>query len=233
MPAFVVGVEGISGWGDWDTPTGPFPAHPQLANHIVQTTLSENFDAAFSRELKVDHGITQPLQLMDLTRTPLVPIIVNAAGSPLPTPERCYRFGAAVGRAILSFPVDLRVAILASGGLSHDPPSPSDHNALHGRTNGFASDRERETKLMRMADKLESRINPKWDHDVLDHFELGTVAKLAAEMTTESILEAAGRGGQEIRTWIAMAGAIGNRPMRVLCYEPIDALITGMGVICT
>ncbi len=52
-------------------------------------------------------------------------------------------------------------------------------------------------------------------------------------MNEQSIFEAAGKGAQEIRTWVAMAGALDDAPMHVLCYEPIDALITGMGVIAS
>src|SRR5262249_43209129 len=150
------------------------------------------FDAAFSYELKVDHGITQPLQLTNTTGMPVIPIIINSAGTPLPTPARCNDFGAAVRRAIETFPSNHRVAIVASGGLSHDPPAPSPENALHGRSNGFAGSRERETKLIQNADKLKSRINPEWDRYVLHHFERGEAAKLARELTTESILEAGG-----------------------------------------
>ncbi len=167
MPAFTIGIDRIAGWGDWNTPTGPFVCQPELANHILHTCFAQDFDATFSCDLKVDHGITQPVQLMNLANLPLIPIIVNSAGVPLPTLRRCHQFGAVVARAISSFPKDLRVAILASGGLSHDPTGPSSENALHGRTNGFASDRERETRLMKIADKLQSRINVEWDRHVL------------------------------------------------------------------
>jgi 2,3-dihydroxyphenylpropionate 1,2-dioxygenase len=233
MPAFTIAVERVEGWGDWNTPVGPFRTSPGLAKHILDATLAEGFDPAFSYELKVDHGITQPLQLMKLTNIPIVPIVINSAGVPLPTPARCYSFGAAVGRAIASFPSNLKIAVVASGGLSHDPPAPSLENAIHGRTNGFAASREREKKLIQNADTLKSRINTTWDLNVLKHFESGNAAKLADELTTDSILEAAGNGAQEIRTWIAMAGALGKVEMHTLCYQPIDALITGMGAIAT
>ena len=164
----------------------------------------------FLHELKVDHGITQPLQLMNLEDVPLVPIVVNAAASPLPTPARCHAFGAAVGRAVRNAPQNLRVAVLASGGLSHDPPKPSEENRLHGRTNGFAASREREARLISNATVLQSRINPEWDRMVLDHFIGGEAGTLAAKLTTESIYAAAGNGGQEIRTWFAAAGALND-----------------------
>jgi 2,3-dihydroxyphenylpropionate 1,2-dioxygenase len=231
MPAFTVGLEGISGWGDWNTPEGPFPASIAFAECIVNALLADGFEPAFSHELKVDHGITQPLQLMKLEDMPLVPIVVNAIAPPLPTPARCHAFGAAVGRAIRKAPQSLRVAVLASGGLSHDPPKPSWENCLYGRTNGFAASREREARLMSNASVLQARISPEWDRMVLDHFIGGEVTTLAGMLTTESIFEAAGNGGQEIRTWFAALGALGDARMNLLYYEPIDELIAGMGVI--
>jgi 2,3-dihydroxyphenylpropionate 1,2-dioxygenase len=61
----------------------------------------------------------------------------------------------------------------------------------------------------------------------------GEARTLAGRLNTESIFEAAGNGGQEIRTWFAAAGALEDARMDLLSYEPIDELITGMGVIVT
>jgi len=231
MPAFALGTDHIEGWGDWNTPAGPFETNRELAEHILAAVFSEGFDAAFSREIKIDHGITQPVQLLELSDIPIIPIIINCAAPPFPFPSRCHHFGRAVGRAIRSFTSDLSVALVGSGGLSHDPPAPSAENAVHGRTNGFASSRDREAKLMSRIDSLQRRINSEWDRNVLDHFLSGRVDTLAAKLTTTEIDESAGSGAQEIRTWIAIAGASGDSPMRILFYEPIDALITGMGIV--
>lgn len=230
MPAFTIGVGEVRGWGDWNTPAGPFEVQTGLAEHIIESTLKDGFEPAFSREIKVDHGITQPLQLMNVN-LPMIPVVINCAAPPLPTPWRCYSFGAAIERAIRSWPENIRVALIASGGLSHDPPAPSRENALHGRTNGFAASRERETLLMKRADELQARINPEWDRMVLDRFTRGEVSAFAATLNASSIHEAAGNGGQEIRTWLALAGALGDLRLNVLFYEPIAPLITGMGVV--
>jgi len=48
-----------------------------------------------------------------------VPITINSVQHPLPTPKRCFDFGRAVGRAIESYPEDLKVVVLGTGGLSH------------------------------------------------------------------------------------------------------------------
>ncbi len=233
MPAFVISVGVVKGCGDWNTPRGPFATNREFAGHVLQGLLDEGFAPAFSHDIQVDHGITQPLQLLNIAHLPVLPVLINAAGPPLPPPGRCYEFGAAVGRAIAAFPKDLRIAVLASGGLSHDPPAPSEENAIHGRINGFAESRDRETSLMKKVDALQARINPEWDRMVLRHFEEGAVQSLAAGLTGETIFNEAGNGGQEIRTWIAAAGALGDPKMRLLSYEPIQALMTGMGVIST
>src|SRR5262245_5574337 len=170
MPAFVIGVGIVEGWGDWNTPRGPFATYPALAKHILDNALNDGFEPAFSHDIRVDHGVTQPLQMLNVAMKPIVPILINAAGPPLPAPARCHAFGVVIGRSIVSFPENLRVAVLASGGLSHDPPAPSDDNAIHGRTNGFAASREREAALMRKADLLQGRINSEWDRIVLSHF---------------------------------------------------------------
>ncbi len=233
MPAFAIGIGNVGGWGDWDTPTGPFETHPALAKHILENLLADGFEPSFSKDIKVDHGVTQPLQLLNAESLPIVPILVNAAAPPLPSVPRCHAFGTAVGKAIDGFSEDIRIGLLASGGLSHDPPAPSDENAIHGRTNGFAANRDRETTLMRKVDSLQARINADWDRRILHHFSNGTVKALSANLTTESIFNAAGNGGQEVRTWVALAGALADARMRVVCYEPIEALITGMGVVTT
>ena len=201
--------------------------------------MEAGFEPAFSYDLKVDHGITQPLQMLDMEGLPLVPVLINAAGPPLPTPVRCFALGAAVADAVARFPGDERVVVLGSGGLSHDPPTPDPESpdretvqrAVHGRTIGFAGSRERETGLLEHVAELAARINPDWDRRVLDRFAKGEAAALAEELDTAGIHEAAGNGGQEIRTWLAVAGALGDPDMEVLAYEPIPALVTGMGIV--
>jgi 2,3-dihydroxyphenylpropionate 1,2-dioxygenase len=167
-------------------------------------------------------------------------VLINSAGAPLPTPARCLDIGDHVARAVRDYPEDLRVAVIGSGGLSHDPPIPSPESdnpevverAIHGKTTGFAASRERETALLAKIDTLNVRINAEWDRNVLAGFQSGTAAKLAANLTSESIYREAGNGGQEIRNWIAVAGAFDDRPFDLLYYEPIPALVTGMAVIC-
>jgi aromatic ring-opening dioxygenase catalytic subunit (LigB family) len=94
--------------------------HPGFAEHLVKTALQEGFEPAFSYRLKLDHGFCIPLWRMELAKLPaLVPMIVNSIEPPLPSLERCLRWGGMLRAAIESHPQPLRVAVLASGGLSH------------------------------------------------------------------------------------------------------------------
>jgi aromatic ring-opening dioxygenase catalytic subunit (LigB family) len=94
--------------------------HPGFAEHLVKTALQEGFEPAFSYRLKLDHGFCIPLWRMELAKLPaLVPRIVNSIEPPLPSLERCLRWGGMLRAAIESHPQPLRVAVLASGGLSH------------------------------------------------------------------------------------------------------------------
>lgn len=243
MPAFVVGTGRIDGWGDWETLTGPFATSPDLARHLHRSLMDAGFDPACSYDLKVDHGITQPLQLCDLPDDlPLVPVLINTAAPPMPAPARCYAFGAAVGAAIASFPENLRVVVLGSGGLSHAPPNwdvesddPADteivERLIHGRAQVSANEAAREANLVKNYKKFVHAISPEWDRAMLDRFAKGDAQALAGELTAETIEAGGGYGGQEIRTWLAMAGAAGNPAMDVLGYEPIEFLVTGMAAV--
>ncbi len=243
MPAFLVGTGRIDAWGDWDTPTGPFTTTAGLARHIHRSLLADGFDPACSYDLKVDHGITQPLQLCDLPKTlPLVPVLINTAAPPMPAPERCYAFGVAVGRAIASYSDALRVAVIGSGGLSHAPPNwdvesddPADRETverlIHGRAQVVTNAAAREANLVDNYQKFVHAISPDWDRAMLDRFAQGDAEALAAELDSDAIEAGGGYGGQEIRTWLAMAGAAGNPAMEVLGYEPIEFLVTGMAAV--
>lgn len=104
----------------------------QLQTHVAESLVNDEFDIATFQERPLDHGCASPLPLLwphrpDWPGT-LVPIAVNVLQFPLPTARRCWRLGQAVRRAIESYPQDLRVAIVGTGGLSHQ---------VHGERTGF------------------------------------------------------------------------------------------------
>lgn len=99
--------------------------HPGLGAHLLREVMGAGFDPAFSLELTLDHGMVTPLELAGgLGGRPIVPILVNAVQPPLPDMMRCIRFGEALGDAIRTYAGVDRVAVLATGGLSHDVGTP-------------------------------------------------------------------------------------------------------------
>jgi hypothetical protein len=105
--------------------------------HIAEALVNDEFDLAFFQSKPIDHGVASPLPLLwphkpDWPGT-VVPIAINVLQYPLPTARRCYRLGQAVRRAIESYPEDLRVVVVGTGGLSHQ---------IHGERTGFNNTEE-------------------------------------------------------------------------------------------
>jgi protocatechuate 4,5-dioxygenase beta chain len=126
LPTFANGAAGEyrnedEGWGI--PRLAPFKGDAQLSWHIIDEVVREEFDVCMCQEMLVDHGFTVPMQLFwqdkaaSAVRT--VPIAINTVQHPIPSPARCYKFGQAIGRAIESYPEDVKVVIVGTGGLSH------------------------------------------------------------------------------------------------------------------
>lgn len=99
--------------------------HRGLGAHLLTTALQEGFDPAFSMELTLDHGVLTPLVLAGIAdQVSIVPIMVNCVQPPLPTMKRTLQWGRFLASALRSFPENLRIAVLATGGLSHDIATP-------------------------------------------------------------------------------------------------------------
>jgi aromatic ring-opening dioxygenase catalytic subunit (LigB family) len=97
-----------------------------LARHILATALADGFEPSISHRLTLDHGFCIPLWRMELKRMPrLIPIIVNDLEPPMISIRRALDWGRLIARAIASYPKNLRVAILATGGLSHSIGEPT------------------------------------------------------------------------------------------------------------
>ncbi|GAA1804512.1 class III extradiol dioxygenase subunit beta [Nesterenkonia flava] len=97
---------------------------PDLSEHVLVNLVDEGFDMTVLQELDVDHGLTVPLSVYtpepgDAWPCKVVPILVNVLQYPQPTAQRCLQLGEALGRAIRSFPKDIKVAVFGTGGMSH------------------------------------------------------------------------------------------------------------------
>ncbi len=109
-----------------DFPHKTLAGDPDLANHILKTALAEDFEPSVSHQMTLDHGFCIPLLRMELARMPrIIPLVINDLEPPMPSIRRCLAWGRLIAKAIASYPADLRVAILATGGLSHSIGEPT------------------------------------------------------------------------------------------------------------
>jgi len=101
-------------------PHRKIPSHAEFAFHLANEALTSGFEPSLSHRLKLDHGTCIPLWRMQLEKIPaIVPMLVNSIEPPMPSLARCLEWGKLVRKAIQSFPGELRVGLLATGGLSH------------------------------------------------------------------------------------------------------------------
>jgi len=244
LPAFCIGVEGQS-IGDYGTVAGKLNIPEALAMSCVSSVLAQGVDVALSYKMNVDHGAVQPVELLsngkDISR--FIPIFINCAAAPRPTFARVRALGAAVGAWARSCPE--RVLIVASGGLSHDPPVPALATAtpevrshlIDGGALGHAQRMARQNKAHQLGHQLGAGtsellpLNPDWDRRMLEAFVAGDLTQLDA-IADEAITATGGRGAHEIRSWFAALAALGpDYRANVLFYEAINEWITGMGIL--
>ncbi len=96
------------------------PGEPQLASELLAHCYENGFELNYSHEMELDHGTIVPLHfLMPDMNIPMVPIMFNTLAEPRPTPRRCVELGKVL-RPVLENS-GKRIAIVATGGLSHDP----------------------------------------------------------------------------------------------------------------
>ncbi len=126
MPTFAIGAapeyrNADEGWGIPTVP--PFKGDPKLSWHIINSVARENFDLTTCQEMLVDHGFSVPMQLFwpnhSYGNVRTIPVEINTVQHPLPSPARCFALGQAIGRAIESYPENVKVVVLGTGGLSH------------------------------------------------------------------------------------------------------------------
>jgi len=110
----------------------PIPGHPRLAQHLAQGLVADEFDLSYFQGRGLDHGCLSPLSVLwpHAQGWPgaIVPLQVGVLELPIPSAKRCFQLGRALRKAILSFPEDIKVAVVGTGGLSHQ---------VHGERCGF------------------------------------------------------------------------------------------------
>lgn len=200
MPAYCVGMApeytGPIEDPEWlGIPRTRFPGVPDLSKRLIESLLND-VDVSYAEEWKFDHGISVPLHfLTPKGELPIIPVNINCQGPPLTPLHRAWAFGEALGQACAAAPE--RIAIVATGGISHWPATPDS-----------------------------GKVNEAWDREFLSRWEANDKDGLLAYTDAETYAEA-GQGGFEIRTYIALAGATQGLPAKVHYYQPIPIFAVG------
>ena len=174
-----------------------------LGRFLVSEGLENGVDFASSADLPLDHAEVVPLSFLTPNwDVPIVPIVVNAFAPPMPSLRRCAQVGAFVREVVERWPEQKRVAVMGTGGLSHWVGLPE-----------------------------MGRVNAEFDRWFMDALAAGQKEDVIAKYKKAEELEAvAGNGGQEVRDWLAAAGAMpASFTAQVLAYEPLPGC--GIGVM--
>ncbi|MGY1662219.1 3-carboxyethylcatechol 2,3-dioxygenase [Geodermatophilus sp. SYSU D00705] len=245
MPSFCIGAAATA-VGDYGTSGGPLPVDGSAARTFTATALDRGVDVAFSERMTVDHGCVQPLDLLfgGIDAVPVVPVFINCVAEPLGPVGRARLLGEAIGSAALG--LDRRVLLLASGGLSHDPPVPRLAEAppevaerlIAGRNPTPEQRAAREARVFDAALAYAAGttdlmpLNPEWDRQFLAVMASGDLAQIDS-WSNESFVDQAGHSSHEVRTWLAAHAALsahGPYDVRSSFYEAIPEWLAGFGL---
>ena len=207
IPTFAIGVAerfqpADEGYGPRKVPV--VEGHPELAWHLAESLILDEFDMTIANEMPVDHGLTVPLSIAcgepDIWPCKVIPLCVNVIQYPSPTGNRCYQLGKAIRKAVEAFPEDLKVAIFGTGGMSHQ---------LQGERAGL--------------------VNADFDTAFLDDLTQN-VDRLVRIPHVEYLREA-GSEGAELVMWMIMRGALDDDAREVYRHFHVPASNTAAGLI--
>lgn len=207
IPTFAIGVADqfpIADEGYGPRPVPPVYGHPELAWHLAESLILDEFDMTICNNMPVDHGLTVPLSIMygtpDEWPARVIPLAVNVVQYPPPTPNRCYNLGKAIRRALDNWDEDITVAVFGTGGMSHQ---------LQGERAGF--------------------INTPFDTSYLN--SLGDDPESLLEISHIDLLRDAGSEGIELVMWLIMRGALSSSVREVHRHYHVPASNTAAGLI--
>jgi protocatechuate 4,5-dioxygenase beta chain len=210
IPTFAIGT--AAGYEVADEGWGPRPVpkvegHPELAAHIAQSVIQQDFDLTLVNRMDVDHGLTVPLSLMcgqtQAWPFKVIPFAVNVVQYPVPSGMRCFRLGQAIRKAVESYDDDVNVQIWGTGGMSHQ---------LQGPRAGL--------------------INKEWDNRFLDR--LYEDPEGLANVPHIDYVREAGSEGIELVMWLIARGAMadvagGKKPTLKHRFYHVPASNTAVG----
>jgi protocatechuate 4,5-dioxygenase beta chain len=207
IPTFAIGcaerfAPADEGWGPRPVPA--VEGHPELAWHIAQSTILDEFDMTIVNRMDVDHGLTVPLSLLfgqpKAWPVKVIPLAVNVVQYPPPTGNRCWNLGRAIRKAVESFDEDLDVMIFGTGGMSHQ---------LQGPRAGL--------------------INREFDTRFLD--KLTADPESLVKLPHVEYVREAGSEGIELVMWLIMRGALAADTREVHRFYHVPASNTAVGHI--
>ncbi|MET0271819.1 MAG: class III extradiol dioxygenase subunit beta [Phenylobacterium sp.] len=205
IPTFAIGcaaefAPADEGWGPRPVPT--VVGHPELAWHMAESLILDEFDMTIVNQMDVDHGLTVPLSLMfgQVPEWPVkvIPIAVNVVQYPPPTGNRCYNLGKAIRRAVESFPENLKVVVFGTGGMSHQ---------LQGPRAGL--------------------INREFDTAFLNRLVSDPVGQ--SQVPHIDYVREAGSEGIELVMWLIMRGALDETVREIYRFYHVPASNTAVG----
>jgi protocatechuate 4,5-dioxygenase beta chain len=207
IPTFLLGVAEqfpIADEGFGPRPVPPVVGHPELAWHLAESLILDEFDMTIANEMPVDHGLTVPLSVTCGQPArwpfPVIPLCVNVVQYPPPTGARCFKLGMALRRAVASFPEDLRVVVYGTGGMSHQ---------LQGERAGL--------------------INRAFDTAFLD--KLTQDPHALTKISHTEYMREAGSEGVEMVMWHVMRGALDEDVVEVYRHYHVPASNTAAGLL--
>jgi protocatechuate 4,5-dioxygenase, beta chain len=207
VPTFALGCADEFPPADEGYGARPLPVvrgHPELAAHLAQSLILDEFDLTLLYKLDVDHGLTVPLSLVygqpDAWPVQVIPLAVKVVQYPPPTGHRCYSLGQAIRRAVHTFGEDLTVHVSGTGGVSHQ---------LQGPRAGF--------------------INSEFDHAFLDRL-VDDPDNLALMAHIEYVRQA-GSEGIELVMQLIMRGALGPKVEELYRFYHVPGSNTAVGHI--
>lgn len=207
IPTFAIGCAehfAIADEGYGPRPVPPVEGDADLAWHIAQCTILDEFDMTIVNKMDVDHGLTVPLTLMfgqpEAWPVRIIPLAVNVVQYPPPTGNRCWMLGEALRRAVERYPEDLNVQIWGTGGMSHQ---------LQGPRAGL--------------------INRQFDTAFLDR--LTSDPDSLRRMPHIEYVREAGSEAIELVMWLVMRGALGTSPKELYRFYHVPTSNTALGHI--
>jgi protocatechuate 4,5-dioxygenase beta chain len=207
IPTFALGLAdefppADEGYGPRPVPT--VAGDPELAWHLAESLILDEFDLTLVNEMAVDHGLTVPLSVLfgrpEAWPARVIPLCVNVVQYPPPTGRRCYELGRAIRRAVEAYDGDERVVVVGTGGMSHQ---------LHGARAGF--------------------VNVEHDTRFLDRLVADPEATAAVPHV--DYLREAGSEGIELVMWLVMRGALAPKVREVYRATHVPTSNTHNGLL--